>query len=270
MTLILTQINRFGIIHASDSAITGSYEEMPDYSKGNSPKTFKIPRLKAGLTVAGSYSVGGVDMDNWMYDFIRRQYELKGLSIAIFAQNLRNELETKMFSEEKKNGCIIHLAGYVKENGLYHPEFWHVTNVSGVDQSTGKNTLPLTYFENAREEFWSACPKENYIEKIEKGDTITDINGLDEGRTSYNYLTFELEKYFLDVWEHKKYPDWLFRPPNTIKESKMYVELKLRTIITLFKASNYPVPYIGGPPQFYIIRQPKKHVREGPKETVNL
>lgn len=53
MTLILTIINKYGIIHASDSALTSD-----DNPPGKARKTFKIKNLKAGLTIAGVYSVG--------------------------------------------------------------------------------------------------------------------------------------------------------------------------------------------------------------------
>ena len=67
MTLILTIINKYGILHASDSALTSNHA-----AAGEGKKTFSINFLNAGLTVAGAYSVGGVNMNQWMTDFINQ------------------------------------------------------------------------------------------------------------------------------------------------------------------------------------------------------
>jgi len=51
MTLILTQLSKYGIIHASDSNISNERGEL----LGEGRKVFEIPHLNAGLSVAGSY-----------------------------------------------------------------------------------------------------------------------------------------------------------------------------------------------------------------------
>jgi hypothetical protein len=69
MTLILTHLGRFGIIHASDSNLTSALNT----SAGQGKKTFALDYLNAGLTVAGAYSIAGIAMDVWMQNFIRGQ-----------------------------------------------------------------------------------------------------------------------------------------------------------------------------------------------------
>jgi hypothetical protein len=62
MTLMLTHINKDGIIHASDSNLTAN----DGTEAGQAQKTFPIGFLKSGFALAGSYSVGGVHRDKWM------------------------------------------------------------------------------------------------------------------------------------------------------------------------------------------------------------
>jgi hypothetical protein len=62
MTLILTHISRDGIIHASDFNLTAN----DGTEAGQAQKTFPIGFLKSGLTLASSYSAGGVHRDKWM------------------------------------------------------------------------------------------------------------------------------------------------------------------------------------------------------------
>ena len=54
MSLILTQLSRFGIIHASDSQLTESIGNV-DKDGGLVKKVFEIPYLQAGLSIAGSF-----------------------------------------------------------------------------------------------------------------------------------------------------------------------------------------------------------------------
>jgi hypothetical protein len=53
MTLILTQINKYGIIHASDSNVTDDSGQFVRQAK----KTFKIPGLKAGLIAPSQFAI---------------------------------------------------------------------------------------------------------------------------------------------------------------------------------------------------------------------
>ena len=62
MSLILTHIDRCGIVHAADSNLTSS----SGGAAGTGMKVFNLPYLHAGLSLAGSYSVDGVAMDKWM------------------------------------------------------------------------------------------------------------------------------------------------------------------------------------------------------------
>jgi hypothetical protein len=256
MTLVLTILNRYGIIHASDSALTSDNSPA-----GEDQKTFPVYYLNAGLTVAGVYSVGGISMNQWMNDFINKQASLATSPLSKFAKNLKAELEAHMDPEEKEFGSFTHIAGYVEESGRSHPEFWFVRNVSGIDPSTGDYT-GITLNFAVTEDFWTRdCPKNKMMESFEVGNYFYYINGYPDGRIAYNELQKSLSSYFLRIWFH---PNWKFRSPKSISESKLFAELNLQTIITLFRVSDYPAPYIGGRVQSLEIPSPSNVVSVSP------
>jgi hypothetical protein len=123
MTLIVTHLSKFGIIHASDSNLTTSGGNRA----GESKKTFPLSYLNAGLTVAGAFSVDGMPMALWMDNFISAMDPHGGdLTLRAFAVILGSRLESEMTVNEKRGGSMIHIAGYVEAAGLYHPEFFFV------------------------------------------------------------------------------------------------------------------------------------------------
>lgn len=95
MTLIVTYISKYGIVHASDSNLTSSSGDPA----GEGRKTFPIPALNAGLTLAGAYSVAGTKMDAWMEGFIEAH---TAVSLDIFADKLKDALENQMSPSEKE------------------------------------------------------------------------------------------------------------------------------------------------------------------------
>jgi hypothetical protein len=256
MTLILTQISKQGIIHSSDSNLTTG----GDTPAGESQKTFKIEYLNAGLTVAGSYSVGGIRMNSWMNDFIQEQASV-GISLGDFAHTLGSRLETQMSPREKDDGSMIHIAGYVEEEGRSHPEFWFVRNVTGINGDTGEYTGTSPGF-RVSEDFWTRdCPENRMMEAFQVGGYQIYVNGFASGRIGFVALQRHMDRFFRKIWSN---PDWAFRPPCSIEENKTLVELNMQIIGILFKLSDYPAPFIGGDIQLHVIPQPSNTVTESP------
>lgn len=252
MTLIITHINRYGIVHASDSNLTGS----TDKDAGTGQKTFPIPHLKVGLTVAGSYSVGGVSMNKWMNDFIQDQQKKQNQTIETFSNNLKNELQLKMLPAEKRNGSLVHIAGYVEHENKSHPEFWFVRNIHGLNTKTGEYENIDETFEIS-EDFWNRdCPQGKLME-IFQDETIFSrqlyINGFTPGRIGYNVVSKKLDEFFLGIWN---VPDWKFRRPKSLNETERLVKLYMQVINDLFVLSDYSAKYIGGGTQTHLIPQP--------------
>lgn len=252
MTLIITYINRHGIVHASDSNLTGKNNQ----NAGAGKKTFDIPFLKAGLTVAGSYGVGTTTMDIWMDNFIKGQESITNISLAQFSQNLKDELEKNMTDSQKKGGSIIHIAGYVEQNGLYQPEFWFVRNVHRMNPKTGEYEDIRKEFAIS-EDFWNRdYPYHNLKDTFQNPNFYSRqiyVNGFTPGRIGFNVLQKELERFFMGIWRVK---DWDFRPPIDINETELLVRNYMDVIDTLFRLSNYQAKYIGGQTQTLTIKQP--------------
>jgi hypothetical protein len=254
MSLILTHLNRFGIIHASDSNLTSGGTAPA----GQAKKTFPVTYLNAGLTVAGAYTVGEKKMDEWMQDFIATQRVSGIKSLKVFASLLGAALEDEMHPDEKKCGSMVHIAGYVKESGRVHPEFYFVRNIHQMDPITGGYLDCRDQF-LVSEDFWTRdCPKGNLISAFHSsGVAQIYINGYPPGRVAYLGVMQQLTIVFSQIWSK---PEWQFRPPRSLAEMASFVRIYMSTIGTLFEVSDYPAPYIGGKIQICKIPCPRNTV----------
>ncbi|MGD0756201.1 MAG: hypothetical protein ABR927_14200 [Bacteroidales bacterium] len=251
MTLIVTQISKHGIIHATDSNLS----DQSGNTVGNGKKCFAIPKLNAGLTVAGSFEVGTSRMDKWMDDFILKS---TSNSLENFAEGLRSALEKEM-SDEQKSESLIHIAGYVKNGEKYHPEFWFVRNIYQLDLKTGEYSDVRKEFIKS-EDFWTRDNLKdngNLFSKFQANDSMYQIyiNGFSPGRIGYNIIQNHLTQFFSNLWLNK---NWKFRAPKNIDEAKLLVENYFGLINIIFILSDYPGQLIGGDIQTEIIKQPNK------------
>jgi hypothetical protein len=254
MTLILTHISKHGIIHASDSNLTGPGQQDPECGK----KTFDLRSfLNAGLTVAGAYGVGTSSLDTWMDSFIKQQSHIQGLTLKDFGHNLRGALQQQMTASQKVKGSIIYLSGYVEDDGVSHPEFYNVANIHGFNKITGEYYNPSQTF-NISEDFWRRdWKKHDLAVKFQSGEYWTYIAGYTSGRVSYVMLQWQLNQFFNTVWYN---PDWKFRRPKDLDEMEVIVRLYMNIINTLFLYSDYETQFIGGPTQILNIPAPANAV----------
>lgn len=251
MSLILTHISKHGIVHASDSNLTSGSGSPA----GQVKKTFDISFLKAGLTIAGSYGVGNENMDRWIDDFIQQQSQISGLSLKDFADNLKDALQQQMTISQKNDGSIVHIAGYVQENTVYHPEFYHVRNVHSINSTTGEYGN-ITQIFKVTEDFWNRdCPRDHLLQAFQSGAYQLYINGFASGRISYVMLQSVLNQFFSTIWNN---PNWQFRPPQNLDETEEFMKLYMHIVNTLFLSSNYSAPFIGGSTQTLKIPAPNK------------
>ena len=257
MTIILTHISNYGIIHASDSNLTA----RTGRAAGESQKTFKIKHLDAGLTVAGAYSVGGLGMDRWMATFIQQAANARNPSLSAFAYSLRDDLEAQMTPDEKAAGSMVHIAGYEHQADRFHPEFWFVRNVTGIDLNTGEYTGTSTKF-TVSEDFWTRdCPNSRLMEAFQQGVYWVYVNGFASGRIGFVALQRVMGGFFRTVWSN---PNWRFRAPRSIEETQTLVRLNIQIIGTLFQLSDYPAPFVGGQVQTLVIPQPPHTATHSP------
>lgn len=246
MTLIVTYINKYGIVHASDSNLSFS----DGAHAGESQKTFPIPHLESGLTIAGSYQVGGHQMNRWLNAFIEDDRKSRNKSLENFSERLRVRLEREMNEGEKKSGCMVHISGFAAEKNVKHPEFWFIRNIYGIDQETGEYQEVRNQFIKS-EDFWVKNSKDlGLLGWLENGGIQVYGNGFASDRIGFFSLLPHFNKYFETFWSN---PKWKFRPPNSIEETEHIVKLYIQMVKTLFLISDYPSPLIGGEIQTYLI-----------------
>jgi hypothetical protein len=131
MTLIISEISKFGIAMVADSAATFEYKlpsgkKVPQVLYGLR-KLQPIPYLNAGISMWGLGEIESTPTDVWLNDFIIRNSHID--SIDDFANELARELQRKVGKLEIELG--FHLAGYVQLNGEMLPTFYHIRNVEG-------------------------------------------------------------------------------------------------------------------------------------------
>ena len=135
MTLVITELSKYGIAMVADSAVT----EVLKLPSGRTiarvltgvRKLQVIPYLGAGISVWGLGSIllenTQVPTDLWLNDFIERHSGTG--SIDEFAKRLTEELRSAVGM--KTDALGFHLAGYVEVNSKRLPTFYHVRNVEG-------------------------------------------------------------------------------------------------------------------------------------------
>ncbi len=136
MTLVLTDVTKFGIAMVADSAITTtilfpSGKNIKRVTTG-AQKLQVIPYLNAGISFWGAGSIPAMGdsrypTDVWLQYFIERHADVD--SLATFADILSNELQRLPKQIREPTG--FHLAGYVQVDEEYLPTVYHIRNVDG-------------------------------------------------------------------------------------------------------------------------------------------
>jgi hypothetical protein len=136
MTLILTEITKFGIAMVADSAITTT-AIMPSATPlkrvtTGALKLQIVPYLNAGISFWGAgtipYAKGkGFPTDMWLQDFIKSHKSLS--SFDDFAAELKAELQA--LPEPLDEELEFHFAGYKEIGREKYPTLYHIRNVEG-------------------------------------------------------------------------------------------------------------------------------------------
>jgi hypothetical protein len=251
MTLIVTYLDRNGIVLASDSNLTDGARVTRE-----SKKNFCLPHLCGGLSIAGCYTVDGVPMEEWINNLISEHENHEQQSLCSFANVLRMALDSSMNRFEKEVPTIFHIAGYASANQTFHPEFHSVRNVARIHEVTGE------YFEVSdtfqwSEDFWSrdCLCKDSHTgfpaDPFVYGHQIY-TNGYPPGRMAYMAVGSYLGSFFENVW---KAPNLPFRPPTSLQETVVFTRMFMTIIHCLFELSDAP-RHIGGEIQHISIPLP--------------
>lgn len=249
-------VSPVGIAHISDSNVSDErMRTLPDPAV----KVFEAKRRHASVAIAGSNSVAGVTMGDWMTARISEYEANASITLATFADSIRQSLDYHMTLDEKRDGSIIHIAGYAHDRSGWHPEVYILSNILDLD-ADGDYLPPMERFRPLEEEFWTKrCATTEGREAFEAGLLTTYVNGFAPGRMAYFGLQREMAQLFRSIWNHQ---GWKFRPPQNLRELAVYVRLYLTIVSDLFEMSDYPGRIIGGQAQTILIPPPPPHALE--------
>lgn len=188
MTIIVTHINRFGIVHGADSNLSvtvGSRQTVRE-----TQKLFQIDFLNAAVTVAGNSLIDQESMDDWMSTFIEAEQANGTSTLRQFSEHLRDSWFRGMREDQRAIGNWAHIAGFAVSNGFSYPECWFVSNI--VKQELGE---PLEVSDNFHrwEDFATrdARTEDDLLAAFSRGSnghSVTYLNGHPSGRILMNLL----------------------------------------------------------------------------------
>jgi len=255
MTLILTELSKFGIAMAADSALTVPLRK-PDGTIGDkvyygAKKLFTIPKLKAGISYWGWGDIPypGADWfdknklertELWLPHFLERSKERYN-SISDLAQLLEEELRKRIPEIDVKKYPYgdggIHLAGYESLDEQPLPTFWHIHN--GKSQAlpnkklnpaivNANNDVPLDLAENKE----GAKMSGSLIAK-ERGRAIIR-NGDIKHYTVLWELLFKPKSPFSKI---AKNTDLTFPYAENLKERAKLLKFQIQTVAGLYRFS---------------------------------
>jgi hypothetical protein len=142
MSIFVSEVLADGIVFAADKNVTlktfdadgNVASEVQDISS----KILRWPKRKALLGYVGCAAIGNQTMHEWLYDFVGEHMNFT--EPADVASDLRDRLQAKIGGPGAP-GSIVQFATFARRQGQVVPEFWHVTNIHGMD-ATGY--LPAT------------------------------------------------------------------------------------------------------------------------------
>lgn len=243
MSIIVTQINKYGIVFGSDSNITSNTRIEKE-----GKKIFQIPKLNSAMCIAGIYSVNNKLMDEWLPDFIKNQ-ESRYNSLKDFTKLLSEAFETEMLKEEKEVRSISQVAGYTDG----HPEMWCLSNT--ILLNDGSYSVGEDQFHYS-EDLWGRDWEKNHLKELFNSDGLNYqmyVNAITPGRIAFNLMRQFIDVYFKTVWGLS---DFAFRCPESISEHEVLVKSYINVMDTTYQLSDYRPKTIGGTPQVYMISNP--------------
>ncbi|MFX0203408.1 MAG: hypothetical protein ACFFCW_45480 [Candidatus Hodarchaeota archaeon] len=124
MTLVVSDVSRYGFIMVGDSAVSIYENDNLVDVRGDAAKIHYSDRANMGIAMWGCASVGKQQLDSWIAKFIRSEIDSQD-DLEMIGQRLAHQLNEE-FSKTKKPWselvCGFHLAGF--RNGK--PKLWHI------------------------------------------------------------------------------------------------------------------------------------------------
>ena len=187
-----------------------------------------------------------------MDDCIRGYGQESTASVGGFASHLCERFQAEVGADERADGILVHIAGYVGGTGSVHPEMHFVRNATGVDPHTGDYIFGDTSV--VSEDFWTRDYQQQVTRSaLANGGYQRYFNGAAHGRSALIGVSQKLQEFFTQAWSE---PTWCFRPPATLAELGDFLDLEMRAVSALYSSSDYVGPPIGGPVQLEFVAAP--------------
>ena len=133
MSIFVGELLPSGIVFAADKNLTLTHTDQQGRAVATvqdvGTKILCWPHSKALLGYVGCASVGTRRMDVWLYDFIGDHVDFT--DSASVATDLRDRLQQQL--GRTAPATIVQFATFGQRNGFVVPEYWHITNVPGID-----------------------------------------------------------------------------------------------------------------------------------------
>lgn len=135
MTLVLSEVSKFGVVMVADSAITTTHnedeklpsgEKIPKYVRLGSEKVKRIPKYPAGISFYGMGRIAGLPTDIWMEDYLK--HEIKdALTLDQVGERFTETVNETFFKHKQHDLGGFHF-GAVVDAGTDHayPILYHI------------------------------------------------------------------------------------------------------------------------------------------------
>lgn len=250
MTILFTDITRFGIVFAADSLLTR--KGKPDSRRR---KILEVPYLQAVIGYFGLAQVRTKYMDDWLRKFINDNHD--AVSLEEFAHRLGAQLDTDMPRTISDRRLGMHIAGYMTQDDVTIPSFWFVRNIQHLDTAGRYHGVSDKFqvSEEIRGHHYKHMSPSELSGWLEKGNIIFFRNGVLVPTT---FVSDGLHNLFKKgIWRQPG-----FRPPQSLKEYAEYVEFRTKVIIDIFRRFHLSDVLVGGPPCLLAIRRPSREVSD--------
>jgi hypothetical protein len=144
MSTFIAYLLADGIVFAADRNITVSDQRGVSLYQEEAPKIFRWPTGDALVGYVGAAELDHQPMESWLPDFISRHPKVHDPGSVAHA--LRQEVQDCM-DKAPLEALFVQFAAFAKRDEVIVPEYWHITNVHGMDEKvTGRYDPPRRDF----------------------------------------------------------------------------------------------------------------------------
>jgi hypothetical protein len=255
---MVVQLVPGGLLFGADRNVTTSLSRGNDVlASGQSehPKVLKWPNHETVVGYVGRATVGDMQTDEWLYDFIGRNLhadrgQLTHSDLEQLAYELKRRLEFDLgrYGSVADSAMVLRLGGFVEDAGQWKPEIWHVRNATaGSGYRDTANEFDV--FEGINSEFADLTGDEIQAQVVEMAQ-IWRPYWFHEGYDLETFNTLEQVlragmKLLIENSSHP-FPDSL-PYPDSLKEWSKHLKMAILTYGSYFGAFYEPFQqFVGG------------------------